>query len=206
MKKTKILIILGPTATGKTDLGIRLAKIVNGEIISCDSRQVYRGLDIGTGKLPSNYESLKKENNFWKIDGVKTWQLDVADPRKRYSVFDNLLDTKKIINQLIQEGKLPIIVGGTGLYIKALIEGLDQEIIDNDLRTTLEKKSLEELQEDLKRNSLKSWEELTEPDKKNKRRLTRALEKIKNPNGKKEEGLRDNFDILIIGINNWPNC
>ena len=98
MDKKQILIILGPTATGKTDQALKLAKQFDGELIACDSRQVYRGLDIGTGKLPTQnskvsracHQKMVKTQKFtgcWEIDEVKIWLYDVADPKDRFDVY-----------------------------------------------------------------------------------------------------------------------
>src|SRR4051812_40284911 len=107
--KPKILVIVGPTATGKSDLAVRLAKKFNGEIISADSRQVYRGLDIGSGKIT------KKE-----MRGVPHYLLDVANPKKKFTVVQYVELAQKAIQEIISRGCLPIIVGGTGFYIEAL--------------------------------------------------------------------------------------
>src|SRR5438477_3826631 len=108
MKKNKLIVILGPTASGKTDISVKLAKKFNGEIISADSRQVYKGLDIGTGKIT------KKETL-----GVPHHMLDVASPNKRFAVTEWKEQAEKWIENILKRGKLPIIVGGTGFYIEA---------------------------------------------------------------------------------------
>ena len=174
----KILIILGPTATGKTDLALKLAKKFNGELISADSRQVYRGLDIGTGKLPSGKVFLKKEDKFWIINGIKVWMYDVVNPKLSYSVFDYFKEASQIILKIQQDHKLPIIVGGTGLYLKAVIEGLPNLKIplNLSLRRELEQLPLKALQTKLQKLSPASWEKLNNSDRNNKRRLLRSVE------------------------------
>ncbi|OGE43026.1 tRNA (adenosine(37)-N6)-dimethylallyltransferase MiaA [Candidatus Daviesbacteria bacterium RIFCSPLOWO2_01_FULL_39_12] len=174
----KLLVILGPTATGKTDLAINLAKKFNGELVSCDSRQVYKGLDIGTGKMPSGKFIIKKQAGLWIIDGVKIWMYDVVNPKKQYTVYDYVQDANKIIEDIYRRGKLPIIVGGTGLYLKALIEGLPNLAIpvDQKLRKKLDKLSKFQLQKKLQEISPMRWKSLNKSDRENPRRLIRAIE------------------------------
>lgn len=181
----KILSILGTTSTGKTDLALSLAKKFNGELVACDSRQVYVGLDIGTGKAPSGEckvqsvkLKVKKGKGYWEVNGIKVWMYDVVDPRKQYTVYDYVKDAKGVIEDIQKRGKLPIVVGGTGLYLKALIEGLPNLAIpiDKNLRKKLQKLSKEELQEKLRQISLDKWDSLNESDRQNPRRLIRAIE------------------------------
>ncbi len=176
-----ILVILGPTATGKTDLALKLAKRFDGELVACDSRQVYKGLDIGTGKLPgiiSKHGGNVKGNGYWVVDGVKIWMYDLVDPKKQYSVADYVKDARRAIQKIIKRGKLPIIVGGTGLYLKAILYGLSNLVIpvDKKLRKRLEKLSLDKLQRKLRELSLGKWQKMNSSDRKNPRRLVRAIE------------------------------
>lgn len=202
----KLLVILGPTATGKTDIGLTLAKKFNGELVACDSRQVYQGLDIGAGKMPGKDIPVKKENGFWVIDGIKIWLYDTANYRKRYTVFDYVADATAAIAKITARKKLPIIVGGTGLYLKGLLVGFPNLGIPGDplLREDLEKLSLEQLQRKLQGLSIDKYQSLNESDRSNKRRLLRSIELIlmypyinenKNLKNKKQE-----FDILKIGL------
>lgn len=183
MEDNKILVILGPTSTGKTDLALRLAKKFNGELISCDSRQVYWRLDIGTGKLPDRRwkvedGSVKKWKGYWEIDGIKIWMYDVVSPKVQYTVADYVKDANKAVGEIINRGKLPIVVGGTGLYLKALLDGLSNLSVpvDAGLRKELEKLSKEQLQKKLKELSSQKWEKLNSSDRENPRRLVRAIE------------------------------
>ncbi|MDO8429038.1 MAG: tRNA (adenosine(37)-N6)-dimethylallyltransferase MiaA [Candidatus Daviesbacteria bacterium] len=202
----KILAILGPTATGKTDFGIYLAQKYNGEIVSCDSRQVYKGLDIGSGKMPNISSKFKIKNSKWEIDGIDIWMLDVADPKIQYSVKDYIDKASKVIEEIILRDKLPIVVGGTGLYFKALTEGLDylDLPIDKSARKRYERFSLVKLQEKLKNSYPKKWRDLNNSERHNKRRLIRHLEiltmnpykdKSSSPNSKPPS-----YDILKIGL------
>lgn len=176
--KKKILVILGPTATGKTDLALKLAKKFNGEIISADSRQVYKGLDIGTGKITNSKLSIEKGQGFWEVDGVKIWMYDWEDPKNQYNVSRFVKDAKKDLEKVYKNGRLPILVGGTGLYIKALVDGLDNLSIPTDkkLRKELEKLTKEELQKKLQKINQQRWEGMNYSDKENPRRLVRAIE------------------------------
>ena len=135
MSKPKVIVICGPTASGKTSLSIELAKRINGEIISADSMQIYKDMNIGTAK-PTIEE----------MQGIKHYLLDFVSPNKRYSVADYVKDAKKAIEEILRKEKTPIVVGGTGLYIDSLIYGIEyQEIeFDKTYRDELEKKVEEE--------------------------------------------------------------
>lgn len=160
----KVLFILGPTGVGKSELAIKLAQIFDGEIISADSVQVFKGLDIGSAKVT------KKEQ-----DLVKHHAIDILEPNEKFSVFDYVKLTKKLINNISSRGKFPIIVGGTALYVKALTEGYDfgGEGEDDNLRNEIEKLSEEELAHKLK---TLAPEKLSTIDIKNRRRLIRAVQ------------------------------
>lgn len=220
----KLLVILGPTTTGKTDLALRLAKIFNGELVSCDSRQVYIGLDLGTGKLPSlsagkdsKKLKLKKQKQFWEIDGVKVWMYDVIDPKKQYTVANYIKQANRVIKDITKRCKLPIIVGGTGFYLKALLEGLTNLDIPINLRLRkqLNGLPLDELQNNLQSVSVTRWNQLNQSDQKNRRRLTRSIElALMYPYRKKtqnslsrqsfwrrsEKCKHQDWDILKIGL------
>lgn len=160
----KLIVITGPTASGKSDLAVKLAKKFNGEIISADSRQVYRGLDIGSGKITKQ-----------EMRGVPHYLLDVANPKRVFTVsqYQKLAQVK--IKDIWARGKTPIICGGTGLYIRAAVDGIVfPEVPPNlKLRKELEKKSVEELFNILKKLDK---ERAGNIDAKNPRRLIRAIE------------------------------
>lgn len=167
MKKLpKIIVVCGPTATGKSDKAVLLALENNGEVISADSRQVYKGLDIGSGKIT------KKE-----MRGVTHYMLDVASPLRTYSVAQFQKKATLHIEDILKRGKTPIICGGTGFYIDALIYGtaFPQIKADRKLRKELSGKTPEELFTILKKKDLRRAKEI---DAKNKVRLIRALEII----------------------------
>ena len=175
MQKPKVIVICGPTASGKTALSIELAKKINGEIISCDSMQIYKDMNIGTAK-PDKEE----------MQGIKHYLLDFVSPDKRYSVAEFKQDAINAIKEIINKGKTPIIVGGTGLYIDSLIYGIEyQDIkIDQKYREELEeiaaKQGLEVLYEMAKKIDSKAMEKISHNDKK---RIIRILE-IYNATGK----------------------
>lgn len=195
MTKKKLLVILGPTASGKSDLAIEIAKKFNGEIISADSRQVYKGMDLGTGKV-------ERDKNFKEFysEGVRHYLLDIVEPQQYFSVYQYQKLALKAINEILKKKKLPILCGGTGLYISAVIENWKfLKIKPNfELRKKLEKLSLEELFEKLKKIDP---QRATTIDPKNKRRIIRALE-IALTKGKvpplEKKPLKMN--ILILGI------
>ncbi|MEK7186768.1 MAG: tRNA (adenosine(37)-N6)-dimethylallyltransferase MiaA [Patescibacteria group bacterium] len=167
MKKAKVLVMVGPNASGKSDLAVRLAKKFNGEIISADSRQVYKGLDIGSGKIT------KKE-----MAGVRHHLLDVAGPKTRFSADDFKRLGQEALRLIIVKRKLPIIVGGTGFYIDVLTgKVLLPDVPPNKLlRGKLNKLSKEKLFEMLKKRDPARAKTI---DKHNKVRLVRALEIVK---------------------------
>lgn len=204
MQKPQILVILGPTSTGKTDLALKIARKINGEIISCDSRQVYRGLDIGTGKMPGMDVTLEKGRGFWRMDKINVFMYDVVDPKTRFDVkkYADLANT--VLKQIQDKKKTPIIVGGTGLYLKALLQGLSNldVPINQKLRRSLEKLSVFELQEKLKSISVKKFQSLNESDNKNPRRLLRAIEIALNKDSLKNSSKSRSLeaDILKVGL------
>ena len=187
-KRPKILVILGPTASGKSDLAVKLAQKFNGEVISADSRQVYKGMDLGSGKIT------KKE-----MKGIKHYLLDVASPKRQFSVSQFQKKAKEAIEKILKKGKLPIICGGSWFWIKVLIEDwqLPEVKPDFKLRKKLQKKSEKELLSLLKKIAPQRAKEI---DKENKVRLIRSLEVALNllefPKIKK----RKSFEVLKIGI------
>jgi len=167
---SKIIVILGPTACGKSVLAVNLAKKFNGEIISADSRQIYKGLDIGSGKVPNTEVGLP-----YIYKGVIHHLFDVASPKRTFTVAQYQKLAKKTIKGIIKKGKIPIICGGTAFYIYSLIYNwqLPKVPPQKKLRKKLEKKSSQELFEQLKKLDPKRAKNI---DRYNKRRLVRALE------------------------------
>ena len=168
MQKNKVIVICGPTASGKTALSIELAKKINGEIVSCDSMQIYKDMNIGTAK-PTPEE----------MQGIKHYLIGYVSPEERYSVSDYKSDAKKAIKEIIEKGKMPIVVGGTGLYLDSLIYEIEYQDIKLDeayrqkLEQEVEEKGLEELYEKAKQIDAKAMEKISPNDKK---RILRVLE------------------------------
>ena len=165
--KKKLIVILGPTASGKSELAIKLAKKFNGEVISADSRQVYKEMDIGTGKIP------KKE-----MKGIPHYLLDVSSPKRRFTVVQYRKLALKAINKILKKVHVPFLCGGTGFYIQAIVDGIIIPEVPPDwkLRKELERKTVKELFNRLKKIDPQRAKTI-EP--KNKRRLIRALEIVK---------------------------
>jgi tRNA dimethylallyltransferase len=217
----KLLVILGPTASGKSDLAIKLAKLFKGEIISADSRQVYKGMDIGTGKVPISYEppsgeftkssiprsSLNNERRGISIysEGIRHHLLDVADPNEYFSVTQYQKLALEAIQNIQNKGKLPILCGGTGLYLSVIIEGWQLPYVPPNLqlRQSLEKLTPEQLFEKLKTLDPKRAQSI---DPHNKRRIIRALEIVsQNKTISPLKKITPPWEILILGIKKDKN-
>ena len=187
----KLITIVGPTAAGKTELAIRLTKKFGGEIVSADSRQVYKEMDIGTGKIT------KKGKR-----GIPHYLIDIVEPNEEFNaaIFKKL--AIRTIKDIQKRGKLPFLVGGTGLYIQAIVDNIEFPEVppQKKLRERLEKKSEKEL--------FKIYQKLDSEgskyiDKNNKRRLIRAIEVCKmtgKPFWRQREKEESLFDILELGI------
>ncbi len=176
---TKVLIICGPTATGKTKLAARLAKRFNGELVSADSRQVYRGMDLTTGK---------------ERPDVPIWLYDVANPDEDFSVSHWVKLANAAISDIHKRNKLPIVVGGTGLYIRALLSPMETIDIppNKKLREKLQKLTVRELQKMIPRGNM------NESDWNNPRRLVRRIEILRSR--KTAVKPRSTYDALICGL------
>lgn len=161
-----MIVILGPTASGKSDVAVFLAKKINGEIISADSRQVYRGLDIGTGKIARR-----------EMHGIPHYCLDIANPQKQISVVEYRHCAENAIKKILQKKKIPILVGGSGMYIDAVVYGAPYPAVppNKKLRAQLERKSAAILFAELQKKDPFRAKII---DRRNKRRLVRALEII----------------------------
>lgn len=189
MPKPKIVVILGPTSSGKSALAVRLAKKFNAEVVSADSRQVYRDLNLGSGKIT------KKE-----MSGVPHHLLDVVSPKGIFSAARYQKLAIKTVKDILRRGKLPIICGGTGLYIDSLLYGYRFPNIKPDykLRLKLEKQTAENLFDRIKKLDPVRAKSI---DQKNKRRLVRALEIILSSKKPVPQLEKDPlFDALKIGL------
>ena len=187
----KLLVISGATATGKTALGVRLAKLFDGELVSADSRQVYKGMDIGTGK------------DVKELEGVPFWMIDVVKPDEEYSVSHYALQATTVIDDIQKRKKLPIIVGGTGFYIRALLYPFETLHVppNNTLRLALSDASVTMLQKKLVSLDKNIFHAMNKSDQMNPRRLIRKIEiSLRGPLGElRERG--EEQDILHIGLN-----
>lgn len=189
--KPKLVVIIGQTASGKSDLAVFLAHKFSGEIISADSRQVYKYMNIGTGKISQK-----------AMRGIPHHLLNVAHPSRQFTVVQYKKKAQKIITYIQNKGKIPILVGGTGFYIQAIIDNIDfPEVPANKvLRSMLRNISNEELFKKLKKLDPRRAKNI---DPKNKRRIIRALEIIEDTD-KSVPVMRiyeNPMDVLIIGIN-----
>ena len=172
----KIPVILGPTSAGKTSLSLELCQKLKGEIISADSRQIYRHMDVGTGKMPLNQEKvLKKHEGFWEINNVKIWGYDIVDPGEYFSAHDFALFGLNKAKEILAMKNNPFLVGGTGLYIDFFTGKIKGNSTPPNFiyRKELENKPLEELQKILTSLNL----EANDSDIHNKRRLVRIIER-----------------------------
>jgi len=194
-KKPKIIVILGQTSTGKSDFAVEIARLIDGEIISADSRQVYKGMDLGTGKIT------KRE-----MRGIPHHLLDVVNPTKIFSASDFKKLSDKKIEEILTLNKVPIICGGTGFYIDAVVNGivLPEVEPDKDLRKKLEKKETSELVEILKKLDRERAKNI---DINNRVRLIRAIEIAKAlgsvPSFPKANNLNSplgKYEVLKIGL------
>ena len=186
----KLVVIAGTNASGKSGLGIELAKKYGAEIVSADSRQVFEGLNLGSGKVTEK-----------EMDGVRHYLLDVAKPNDFFSLSDYQRLAYEAIDDIFSRNVKPFLVGGTGLYVNSVVDGykLNTSTPDDKIRKEVEAKPTEELIEIIREKNPMALERL---DLKNKRRLERAVEKIlsgdfeENPSEKR-------YETLVIGVT-WP--
>ncbi len=198
MEKPKVIVICGPTASGKTKLSIEVAKMVNGEIVSADSMQIYKDMTIGTAK-PTTEE----------MQGIKHYLIDFVSPDKRYSVAEYKNDATNAIEEIISKGKTPIVVGGTGLYVNSLIYEIEYPSVELDMNY---RKKLEEIAE--KEGLYRLYEMAMKVDKlamkkisqNDKKRICRVLE-IYHATGKTKTQIeiesranKPKYDYLVFGI------
>lgn len=214
MKKPKIIVIVGPTASGKTDLSLRLARQLNGEIITADSRTLYRGMNIGTAK-PAGRQASSASTQFrnWKIsdlfvqqpfmvEDIPHWGIDIINPDQTFSVADFKAYAEERIADIISRDKLPIIVGGTGLYVNAVVDNWSlTEVKENlQLRSELEKLSSERL---ILRLELIYKEAVSTIDTANRRRLIRAIEIVETTGKTLAENQNKGeakYEVLMLGM------
>lgn len=197
--KPKVVVIVGPTASGKTSLSIELAKKINGEIISSDSMQIYKDMDIGTAKVTKE-----------EMQGIKHYLVDFVSPDQRYTVSDFKRDSEDAIKEILKNGKVPIVVGGTGLYVNSLIYGIEYQDMkfDEEYRNKLMKiaeteEGLKSLYEEADKIDPEATKKISSNDKK---RIVRILE-IYRATGKtkteqeilsRQKGV--DYDFKVFGI------
>lgn len=205
MRLPKIIVILGPTASGKTDLGLLLAKKFNGEIVSADSRQVYKKMNIGTAKPKADFglQTTDYGPDIYMVGGVPHHLMDIIDPGESFSLADYKERAMGAIKDILSRKKLPIIVGGTGLYIRAIVDNLDIPKVapSKKLRNELAKKKLPELVAMLLKIDPATAKKI---DLKNPRRVLRALEVfILSGESFLTQSTKSKpvFDVMEIGIN-----
>ncbi|MBU1292116.1 tRNA (adenosine(37)-N6)-dimethylallyltransferase MiaA [Patescibacteria group bacterium] len=192
MSHNKLIIILGPTASGKSSLAVKLAQKFNGEIVSADSRQIYKEMDIGTAKIT------KKE-----MQGIPHHLIDIIKPNQEFSLAQFKKKATKIIKDIQKRDKLPFLVGGTGLYIQSVVDNLQipKTKPNKKLRNKLESKTNQELYNQLKKLDPQALKII---DKNNQRRMVRALEVCLitgQPFSQQKHKGPKLFDILQIGLN-----
>lgn len=193
----KIIAVVGPTASGKTNLGIELAKKFNGEIINADSRQVYCGMNIATAK-----EMAEDERGGYFVQGIPHHLIDIVNPDEEFTLAHYKKIAFETIDEILSRGKLPIVVGGTGLYVRAIVDNPDIPAVapNLELRAELEKKSISELAELLIKLDPKTAEKI---DMKNPRRMIRAIEVASVTGGSflaQQTKSAPRYDALQIGL------
>jgi len=187
--KTKLIVVLGPTASGKSDLAVKLAKTCNGEIISADSRQVYKGLAIGSGKITAR-----------EMKGIPHHMIDCVSPRKKFSVAQYQKRALAIIKKIHSRKKVPILCGGTGFYIQSVVDNISIPDVppQRKLRAQLSQKTIDELYSLLSHSDPDRAKTI---DRNNPRRLIRAIEiAMVRGHVPKIEQHRERFETLQIGI------
>lgn len=200
VNKPFLVVIVGPTASGKTELSIELAKQINGEIISGDSMQVYKQMDIGTAKVTNE-----------EMDGIPHYMIDILNPDDSFSVYDFKLRAQALIEDITSRGKIPIIAGGTGLYIQSLIYDypFDDETVSKEVeqKTHLQLQKLELLTNQEVHDYLATFDPQSAKDihPNNRKRVLRAIEYYLNTkklisSRKKVQQFTENYDTLLIGI------
>ena len=197
--KNKVIVICGPTASGKTNIAVDLAYKFGGEVVSADSRQVYKYMDIGSGKDLAEYElTVKGKQSTVKIPYRL---INVVAPTEEYDLSRFLADAKLAIDDIIARNKVPIVAGGTHLWAQALVDGYDLARVKPNLalRTSLEAKSKTEVQAELRKINIKFYDELNNSEQNNTRRLIRYIEILKSGGEVAQKKVPD-YDFLVIAL------
>ena len=179
--KKKAIVIVGPTGVGKTKLSVKLAKKLKGEVVNADSMQVYKGLDIGTAKI----KEVEKE-------GIKHHLFDIVDVHKNYTIYNYQKDARGAISEIRKKRKIPILVGGSGLYIKAAL--YDYKLVKESFHSEFNELTNKEILEEIKKHHN------TDIHLNNRKRLVRELNKIKNNSVNISNINEPLYDIIVIGL------
>lgn len=212
--RKRLVFIVGPTASGKTDLAVKIGQTVNSQLINADSRQVYKRLDIISGKditpnsqffdLSEKFSFKTYSIGYYLLQEIPLYLLDVVEPTYEFSVHDYVKLAPTVIEYVEKQNSVPIIVGGSGFYIKALLDGIETVDIpqNKELRESLDKLSVEELQELLKQENREKLDKMNNSDRNNKRRLVRAIEISKHVGVQPLEGVEPliHYEKLVIGL------
>lgn len=199
----KIVAVVGTTASGKTKLGVELVRKFNGEIVSADSRQVYKGMDIGTGKDLSDYFFRNWRGQRTKI---AYHLLDVVEPDQDFDLAEFQKEAYKVIDDILSRGKLPIIVGGSGLYAQALVEGYELSSAgrDEELRRKVEELPPKELFKKIEHKDPDFASRINQSDRGNKLRLTRYWERLNQETVRSGSSFSPRYQALVLGLTYPP--
>ena len=199
--KNKIIVIVGATGTGKTALSLELAKRYNGEIVCADSRQMYKHFNIGTAKIIGDVTEIDNEKVV-KYKGINHYLVDFLDPLTEYNVSDFKADSERIIEKIVNKNKLPIIVGGTGLYIQSLVYNLDIPKVEpnfewrDKMEKEIKEQGLDSFVKELKEKCPNLYEQT---DIKNKRRVVRSLEICNAIGDTSKEKNEPKYEVVQLG-------
>lgn len=200
--RTKVVVVLGPTSSGKSELAVQLAQVFKGEVVSADSRQIYKSIDISSSKVPGEWER-RGRRRFFVYKGVLHHMVDLIPPRKQYTAGEYRKKAHKAIEGIAERGKVPIVAGGTGFYIDALIHGIEfpQVKPQKTLRRELEELRTEQLMLRLRALDPRRAREI---DPNNRRRIIRAIEIVVYTKTQipplRHKHSDDPFDALRIGM------
>ncbi len=206
----KLIVITGQTATGKTALALNKASLLNGNLINADSRQIYRGLTIISGKdveddhFHIDYKAGDKTIGYYTLKNIPVWLYDIIDPRQLFSSHEYVTIATKLIAELLEKNITPVVVGGTYLYLYHLLYGLDKTgEVNSELREELSNKSVVELQQLLINKDKEMFNKLNHSDQNNPHRLIRKLEQIEA--GIRTTGMSQNYTFRLPSLLHIPD-
>lgn len=199
ISKPKIVAVVGTTASGKTGLGVDIARKFKGEVVSADSRQVYKGMDVGTGKDLADYSV----RTWWgKTVNIPYHLIDVVEPTEEFDLARFQKQAYKAIDDILARGKLPILVGGTGLYAQAVVEGYELSSAgrSRELRRRAEEMTVEELFKKIEHKDPDFASRINRSDRLNKRRLVRYWEKLEQGESVRGTSRSPRYHSLVLGV------